>query len=581
MNKRRERKDLLRVYSMTGKWLFPYCLSILITGIANPSIKVLFAFAYKKAVNAIEYRQIELFTTACIFVVLSIVIQCIIEPIANCYNGCKVNQIIYDIKKEVFKHVEKLPMSYYDKNHSGDVMSRLNSDMDNFEPIYRGNTRNIIQVIIYGLGSIVCMFLLDVKLTIICILLSAFSGITNSLFNRKLREVSDKKQQQVSTLLQSFMTLFDGINIAKIYQKSNVIYKKFTKENDLMQEIEIENKRINSEKETLTYLLNMLSKIGIFFIGLYFALQGKLDIGSVMSIIVLQEGISNMFVNLGGFMASMQGNLAGVRRIFELLEEKEEPVKYDIKAANSNNKNEFLVFEDVCFGYDEKQEVLHHINFNLYKDKMYAIVGTNGSGKSTLTKAMLGLYPTQGKINVMGKGFGEYDLEEIRSKIAYVDQNTALFNVSIYDNIRYGNLCATKEAIYEAAKKAQIHDFICSLEDGYETKVGDKGAFLSGGQRQRIILARAILKDAPIIILDEATASLDIENESQIFKTIRSISKDRVVIIIAHRLHAIQEADMIFVMDDGKIKEQGNHIQLMKNQNLYSNLYEMQMRIQS
>ena len=577
MKKERTSKDLIRVYFMTGKWFLPYCISILVTCIANPSIKLLFASAYKKAVNAMEFQQMDLFTSACKLVIFAIVIQCVIEPIANCYNGCKVNQIIYEIKKRVFLHVEQLPMSYYDTTHSADLMSRVTSDLDNFEPIYRGNTRNIMQSIVYGLGAIVSMFLLDIRLTIICIFLSMISGICNSFFSKRLQMVGDKKQEQISHLLQSFMTVFESVRITKIYPKSITFYHTFQKENALMQEIEIENRAVNSMKATLTYLLHLLSKIGILFMGLYFAVNGETDIGSVMSIVLLQDGISNMFMNLGGFVASMQGNLAGVRRIFQLLEVKKEPEHYEIEAVSSGHENAMVAFEDVCFDYDQK-EILHKITFDLLKDKVYALVGTNGSGKSTLTKAMLGLYPVQGRISIMGKGFCEYDLFNIRKQIAYVDQNTALFNVSIYENIRYGRYDATREEIIKAAKQANIDEFISSLEQGYDTIVGDQGNSLSGGQRQRIILARAILKDAKIMVFDEATASLDVKNENEIIDTIKSLAKNRVIMIIAHRLQAIKEVDHILVLDHGNMVEQGTHTELMEKRGVYHMLYETQRK---
>jgi ABC-type multidrug transport system fused ATPase/permease subunit len=259
------------------------------------------------------------------------------------------------------------------------------------------------------------------------------------------------------------------------------------------------------------------------------------------------------------------------------LDTKLENSRYEISAADNLENDEMIVYENICFSYNHEKNVLNNINLSMKKNNVYAIVGTNGSGKSTLMKLLMGFYEPGGNISFLGKAYADYSLTEIREQITYVPQQPSLFSASIRENIRYGKFDAAEEEVIEAAKLAGIHDYIMKLEDGYDTNIGDEGVFLSGGQKQRIVIARALIKKAPIIILDEATASLDTENEVYIIDSLKKIAKDRTIIIIAHRLQSIQNSDWIYVMKNGQISEQGKHNELMEANGVYRSLYDLQL----
>jgi ABC-type multidrug transport system fused ATPase/permease subunit len=265
---------------------------IFVTGVANPCIQIMFAIAYKNAINAIEYNNQTLFGRTCFLVIVSIIIQCIIEPIANCYNGCLVNRIVCHIKETVFQHIEKLPLSYFENNHSGDTMARLTSDIEKFDPIYRGNIRNLMQSIIYGISAVVCMFILSYKITICSILFSTIIFFSNAAFTNISRKLGEKNQKQVSKVTQGFINIYNGCSTA------------------------------------------------------------------------------NMFVSIGGFLASLQVNLASASRIFEVLDTKLENSRYEISGADNAENDEMIVYENICFSYNDEKNVLNNINLSMKKNNV-------------------------------------------------------------------------------------------------------------------------------------------------------------------------------------------------------------------
>ncbi|WP_150267077.1 ABC transporter ATP-binding protein [Paenibacillus tepidiphilus] len=570
-------RELSRVYSMIYEAKFKYMISLVITGVATPCIQILFAFAFKNAINAVQYNNSALFGKACYLVIASIIIQCMVEPLANCYNGILVNRIICRIKEVVFNHTEKLPISYFERTHSGDIMARLTSDIEQFEPIYRGTARNLMQTVIFGISALISMLILSYELVICSLVFSSVIFFSNAAFTNILRALSQKNQEQLSKVTQAFVNVYNGAATAKIFAKQENLMSQFQRENSLLAGVAKKTANTNVKKSSLNYAISFGSRVGVLLIGLILVSRNQLDIGSVIGIVTLQTGVTNMFVSIGGFLATMQGNLAGVSRIFEILDTKAEQERYAIQAASDPEKDDMIVYENVCFSYDHENYVLNHINLSMKKNNVYALVGTNGSGKSTLMKLLLGFYEPEGRVSLLGRAFGDYSLQEIRDRITYVEQHPVLFSTSILENIRYGKLDASETEVMEAAKLAGIHEYIVSLPDGYGTFVGDNGAFLSGGQRQRIVIARALIKNAPVIILDEATSSLDTENELDIIKSLQQLADNRIVIIIGHRLSSIQNSDWIYVLDRGQIKEQGTHGQLMEKQGLYCKLYRLQL----
>lgn len=569
-------KELGRVYSFLGKKKLQYFISILITGLAYPCINIIFSFAYKGSINAIEFNKPSLFINICILFIAAIIIQCAIEPFANYYNGKLVNKTIYDIKNKAFKHTVDLPISYFEKNHSGDILLRLTSNIDSFEPIYRGSFRDIVQSIFFGVGAFISMMIFSYKLALCSLFFSIITFIVNKSFTKVMRSLGTQKQEQNSELVQYFVTTYNCGHTAKMFCKENILVNQFNFANRKLFKTAIQVIKKEILKNNLSSLVSNASSMFVLVLGLIMVMNNQLDIGSVAGVVSLQGGLTNMFVSLGGFFANMQGNLASVNRVFELLDTPVEQPRYDLRKSDISEKGDIISFEGVSFSYNSNEKVLDNLNMNIKENMKLTVIGHNGSGKSTFIKLLLGFYQPEGKISFYNKAFGDFTLSEIRDKIAYVSQQPVLFNASILENIGFGKPNATKDEIIHAAKMANIHDFIMSLEDGYETIVGENGIFLSGGQKQRITIARALLKDAPIILFDEATSSLDAENELDIMQSLDQILGKRTVIVVTHRLNSIQNSDWIFVLNDGQIVEQGDHNSLHRNNSIYKKLFDLQ-----
>lgn len=569
-------KELSRVYSFLGNKKLPYFISILITALAYPSINIIFSFAYKGSINAIEFNNPSLFVSICILFLIALIIQCAIEPFANYYNGKLVNKTIYNIRNKVFRHTMDLPISYFEKNHSGDILLRLTTNIDSFEPIYRGSFRDIVQSVFYGVGAFVSMLVLNYKLALVSLFFSIISFIVNNSFSKIMRCLGVQKQEKNSELAQSFVTTYTCGHTARIFCKEDILINQFnySNKNLYLTSMQITKKEIL--KSNLSSLVSTSSSMFVLIFGLFMVMNNQLDIGSVVGIVSLQGGLTNMFVSLGGFFANMQGNLTSVNRVFELLDTPLEQSRYDIKKSDISENGDIISLDKVSFSYNPNKKVLDSLNINIKENKMITVIGHNGSGKSTFIKLLLGFYQPEGKISFYNKAFGDFTLSEIREKIAYVPQQPVLFNTTILENISYGRSNATKDEVIHAARLANIHDYILSLEDGYETIVGEDGIFLSGGQKQRIAIARALVKDAPIILFDEATSSLDVENEFDIIQSLSHILDRRTIIVVTHRLNSIQSSDWIVVLSDGKIVEQGDHKCLQRNDNIYKKLFDLQ-----
>lgn len=449
MNKKDYIKELFQVYSLIGNKKIQYFFTIVITGLALPLMQIFFAFAYKKSINAIEFNDYSLFFNACILFFIAIVIQCIIEPIANCYNGCLVNKILFNIRNKVYRHTIELPVSYLEKNHSGDIILRLTGNVDSFEPIFRGAFRDIMQSLFYGVGALISMLILNYKLALCSLLFSIMSLIVNSSFTETFRRLGKLKQEQDSVLTQSFITTYTCGHTAKMFCKEDILIDSFNNANKQLTKTSMQIIMKEMLKENLNYIVSNASRMCVLIFGLVMVMKNQTDVGSVVGIMALQDGVTNMFISIGGFFANMQSNLASVARVFELLQTPPEKSRYDVKASSIAGDDDIISFENVSFSYDQSKKSLDNIFINIKENSMVAIVGPNGSGKSTFIKLLLGFYPPDGKITLCKKAFGEYKLSEIREKISYVSQQPVLFNATVFENISYGKPDATMEEVID------------------------------------------------------------------------------------------------------------------------------------
>ncbi|MBM7564392.1 ABC transporter ATP-binding protein [Paenibacillus sacheonensis] len=510
-------------------------------------------------------------------------ILCLLLPVFSYMFGKAVKKVMADLRLRLFEHVGKLPMGYFENTHSGESMSRMTNDLGVVEQAFNGSIRSLIAMIMTGGYAAVFMFLLDWRFALAMILLGFFITYVNTRFARPIRRISTDIQALTGKQLEMLTESIAGTQVIRMFQMSNRLLRRYMSSNDQMTALSVKRSAKNASLSSANYGLMWINNGGVFIAGSIMMINGYMTLGTMLSLILLLAEVTNLFRMLGSLWVDMQASLAGAARVFELLDSEEEPSRYACPAdpVDYDPSNGIMELCNGTFGYAEEERSLDAIQFNVHQGQVVALVGPSGGGKSTLLKLLLGFYPLrQGEIRLQGKGMAEYTLSEFRDRIAYVPQESYLFDGTIAENIRYGRMDATIEEVEAAARAAHAHPFIMEQPDGYETRVGDRGARLSGGQKQRIAIARAILKDAPVLLLDEATASLDAESELAVHQGLQRLMAGRTTIAVAHRLSTIRHADVICVIDQGKIAEQGTHDQLLALGGVYKSLHDIQARNQ-
>ena len=570
-------RELAQVYSLLGKNKVKYFITILVTCFAYPAMNILFSFAYKQAVNAIEFNEYRLFWISCLLFCGAVFVQCVLEPFSNYKNAVIVNKTLFDIRCKTFKHVMDLPLSYFEDNESADLNVRLTNNIDAFEPIYRGQFRDLMTALVWGIGALASMIHINYRMAICAVALSMVAYVANRVYIKPMKTLNNEVQTGVDKVNEKFALTQNAINVARYFCKGFVLTQQFDGENRQLKEKSIKTGNKQAEKDVVTEIINGITNVGLLVFGLYLVRESHADIGSIVAVISLQSGLTYMFSSLGGFFANMQNGLSNVRRVFDLLSQEEEKAGFDIPQSGFSSPNTVISLDGLRFSYDKNNYVLKDVNLNIKRNEFVALVGLNGSGKSTLIKILLGFYQPEGGISLCNRSFGEYTLEEIRKRIAYVQQNPVMFNASIRENILFGKAEATEEEFLNAAKMANVLEFVEKLEDGFDTIVGENGVLLSGGQKQRIAIARALIKNADILLLDEATSALDAYNEMEVMEAICNIVGKRTVLMITHHLNSIPESANIVLLEQGQIVEEGNHDSLMAKNGKYAGLYNMQM----
>ncbi len=538
------------------KWKLLYVIGTIgIAGIYS-SNQILASFINKEILDAaIEMSKSRMYTAVCLALIV-LGCACIVNPISVFIFDLSVRKAMIGIQEQIFDKVQKLPLSYHCKNHSGDVMARVNNSVNSIEMAYSMHVFRLVEAVLWGVGSLVSMLLLDFRITIAMVVYSMLVVYCNTYFTKKVRAVEDKLQLDNAKNIEAFEEIIKGIRIIKSFRIGASLQEKFEVSNQEYARNKVKRGTYDAEISVANYLFAKLSLFILIAIGGYFAFHNQASFGSILALVGLQGGVSNMFSNIGSIMNDLQGAWAGANRVFEILDEPEEELNEGSKFKDIP-KTPAVSIDNLNFSYEEKPTLVD-INLNVNKGEFVALVGKSGSGKSTLAKLLLGLYQTDnGTIKLFGNSIQELSNQEWRKNIAYVSQNAVLFDGSIRDNILYGRQDATEEMVVEAAKKANAHELILGLQDGYDYNVGENGSNLSGGQRQRIALARAILKDAKIMVIDEGTSALDKESEEIVQESIQKLRGQWTIIQIIHNLNMIKDVDKVYVMEDGKIVKSG------------------------
>ncbi|WP_296628467.1 ABC transporter ATP-binding protein [uncultured Negativibacillus sp.] len=504
------------------------------------------------------------------------IIQTIMQYIMQ-YQGHVVGvRMQADMRRDVFEHLQKLPFSYFDEHKTGVIMSRIVNDLMDISEFAHHGPEDLFISLVTILGSFIILCTVNVPLTLITFAVLPFLVLFIVKKRTAMTIAFRKNRIEIAEVNASLENSIAGIRVARAFTGEAEEEKKFAENNQRYVTVRERSYRVMAEFFSGTNILTSLMNVVILAGGGYCVYRGVISVGDMVAYMLF----INMFVapikKLIQFVEMFQNAITGYVRFKELMDV--EPEEEDPSAQPLGDVRGHITFDNVTFHYDEGKEVLSNISIDFPEGKMVAIVGPSGGGKTTLCHLIPRFYEvTGGSISIDGHDIRNVTRDSLRQKIGIVQQDVFLFTGTIFDNIAYGKLGASREEVIEAAKKANIHDYIMTLPEGYDTFVGERGVKLSGGQKQRISIARVFLKNPPILVLDEATSALDNVTENYIQDSLDELCKNRTTIVVAHRLSTIKNADEIIVMDRSGIQERGTHTELLEKDNgIYRELYEAQ-----
>lgn len=482
--------------------------------------------------------------------------------------------VVNVLRQRVFAHIVRLPAKYYDTSPSGQLLSKILYDVEQVAQVSASALTDLVQNVCLVVGLLTVMMVLCWQLSLMFLITVPFVGALVNYTNKRVRRVSHKVQAAMGQVTTTANEAIDGYRVLRLFGGEAHEVNKFN--------MATERSRVQDMKVATSKAMNVsgvqiiiaFGIAGIIFAAIQLSTAITITAGSFLAIIAAMLQLIRPMKILATLNAVFQKGLAGAESVFQVLDEPKEDTKgiaFDKRVAGD------IEFRDVSYAYRAGEPVLHHINFHVPAGKTVALVGHSGSGKTTIANLIPRFYElTEGKVLLDGHDISQVSLTSLRDQIALVSQDVTLFDDTLANNIAYGRFDISREAIVQAAQYAYADEFIEKLPEGYDTRVGENGVLLSGGQRQRIAIARAILKDAPILILDEATSALDTNSERYIQAALQHVMKNRTTLVIAHRLSTIQNADNIIVMHEGRVVEQGQHRALLAKQGHYARLYEAQ-----
>lgn len=487
------------------------------------------------------------------------------------------------MRRDMFAHLERLPFSFYDDNETGKIMTRLTSDLFDICELAHHGPENLIISTVMIIGSFIYLCTINIWLTLIifaCVPLLLFVSMR---LRRRMRDAFADRRKSNAVINAAIESSISGIRVTKAYTNAEKEMEKFEVGNSQFVDACRRAYRAMAAFHSTSSFITDVFNVIILIAGGIFLYAGKIDFADYSAFIVSVNLFISPITTLINFMEQYQNGVTGFERFCEIMDvepEKEAPDARDIGRAEGD-----IALENVEFSYEshdpdvQSAEVLHGVSLHIPKGSTLALVGPSGGGKTTICHLIPHFYPLNGgRITVDGNDINGKTLDSLRRNIGIVQQDVFLFNGSIRDNILYGRLDATEEEVEEAARRANIHDWVMTLEHGYDTEIGERGVRLSGGQKQRLSIARVFLKDPAILILDEATSALDNTTEILIQQALDELCRGRTTIVVAHRLSTIRSADMIAVISDGRVAEEGTHEELMKKDGVYAGLYRLQFR---
>jgi len=484
--------------------------------------------------------------------------------------------LTYRMRREISEKINRLPMRYFDQVTHGEVLSRVTNDIDTLGQSLNQSATQIITAVTTIIGVLVMMLSISPLMTVVALLILPLSLALISFIMKRSQKYFTSQQEYLGHLNGQVEEVYGGHNIVKAFNKEEDIISEFNQINDTLYGSAWKSQFFSGVMMPIMQFVGNLGYVAIAILGGYQAIRGAIEVGDIQSFIQYVRNFTQPIQQVAQVANLLQSTAAASERVFEFLEEEEEePVRADAVSIEGLEGN--VEFDHVRFGYNPDHIIIKDFSMKVTKGQKIAIVGPTGAGKTTLVKLLMRFYDVnEGAILVDGNNVKDFDRSELRQMFGMVLQDTWQFNGSIMENIRYGKMDATDEEVKAAAKAAYVHNFVKTLPGGYQMELNEEASNVSQGQKQLLTIARAILADPKILILDEATSSVDTRTEARIQKAMDNLMKDRTSFVIAHRLSTIRDADVILVMRDGDIVEQGNHQELLEKGGFYAELYNSQ-----
>ena len=485
-------------------------------------------------------------------------------------------KLTYRLRKEISEKIDRLPMNYFDKMTHGEILSRITNDVDTLSQSLNQSATQLITSVTTIIGVLVMMLSISPLMTIIAILILPVSMLFISLIVKRSQKYFKNQQEYLGHVNGQVEEIYGGLNIVKAFNKEEDVIETFDRDNDMLYQSAWKSQFLSGIMMPIMSFVGNLGYVAVVIFGGYLAIQGSIEVGDIQSFIQYVRQFTQPIQQVAQVTNMLQSTAAAAERVFEFLEEEEE-VQTEENVVPVESLESRVEFDHVKFGYNPDHVIIHDFSAKVEPGQKIAIVGPTGAGKTTMVKLLMRFYELNGgSIKVDGHDIKDFRRGDIRQIFGMVLQDTWLFKGSIEENIRYGKLDATHEEVVAAAKAARVHRFVQTLPGGYDMELNEEASNVSQGQKQLLTIARAILADPKILILDEATSSVDTRTEVQIQKAMDTLMEGRTSFIIAHRLSTIRNADMILVMKDGDIVEHGTHDELLAKGGFYADLYNSQ-----
>ena len=534
--------------------------------------------------EAILGRNFTLLIQLVALAIITLTVSNIVNVFESYINSWVSQRIVYDMKNEMFAHLQTMSHSFFTSEKQGDIITRMNSDISGVSRVISSTLTDIVSNVCTVITTVIALFRIDYRLSIIGILVIPLLVLPTKSAGKnrwKFLAESQAKQDELNDVINESLSV-SGSLLIKLFTKEKYTNEKFKKINKEVTELSVKEARAGSWFRVVMGIFTNLGPLLIYLAGGYLIIKANsttVTVGTITATVNMINRLYRPVESLLNVSVELTRSMALFTRIFDYLDMEPDVKNKTVTIAPSFKERTDITYENVEFYYSIEKPLIKDLSFEVPTGKMYAIVGPSGSGKSTLVNLLPRLYDVKGgAVKINDYDVRDIDLIHLRNNIGMVTQEAYMFNGTIKDNLLFAKTNATDEEIVEACKIANIHDFIISQPDGYDTQVGNRGLKLSGGEKQRLSIARVILKDPKILILDEATSSLDSISENSIQNALEILMKGRTSLVIAHRLSTILQADKILVISEGRIVEQGQHEELIKQNGVYKQLYETQFR---